>query len=108
MKKFLPAAFLIAFLSGCNSSSTNSTTAADPNSNPEPPTLGYSVVNVYPHDTAFFTEGLEFYNGQLFESSGSGNGEDQKPLYPSAFGVTSLKTGKVDKKVELNNNDYFG
>ena len=108
MKKILPAAFLIAFLAGCNSSSTNTTPAEDPNSNPEPPTLGYSVVNIYAHDTAFFTEGLEFYNGQLFESSGSGNGEDQKPLYPSAFGVTNLKTGKVDRKVELNNNTYFG
>jgi glutamine cyclotransferase len=75
----------------------------------EPPRIGFTVVNTYPHDTSFFTEGLEFHDGQLFESSGSGSsGKGEKPSYPSSFGVVNLKTGKVDKKVELDNNTYFG
>ena len=31
--------------------------------------LSYSVAATYPHDTSLFTEGLEFYKGQLLESS---------------------------------------
>jgi len=109
MKKFLCLAVLIAALAGCNNNPAPSTLPDEAGSaGAAPPILGYTVVNMYPHDTFFFTEGLEFYNGQLFESSGSGNGEDQKPLYASAFGVLDLKTGKVAKKVELNNTTYFG
>jgi glutamine cyclotransferase len=70
--------------------------------------LGYSVVGIHAHDTAFFTEGFEFHDGQLFESSGSGTSNDEKPLYASAFGILNMKTGKVEKKAELNNTQYFG
>jgi glutamine cyclotransferase len=33
-------------------------------------TLPYEVVGHYPHSTALFTQGLELFHGQLFESSG--------------------------------------
>lgn len=33
-------------------------------------TLPYDVVGHYPHSTALFTQGLELFHGQLFESSG--------------------------------------
>lgn len=69
------------------------------------PAIQYSVVNKYPHDTAYFTEGLEFYKGQLFESSG-GNA-DESP-YPSEMGISDLKTGKVTTKVQLDKTKYFG
>jgi len=107
MKKFLSLIVPVILLAGCN----NNNTSGSPDNgttDPAPPTLGYSVVNMYAHDTAFFTEGFEFHNGQLFESSGSGNGDDEKPKYPSAFGILDLKTGKVTKKAELNNTAYFG
>ena len=35
------------------------------------PEYGYQVVKSYPHDTDAFTEGLEFHNGYLYESTGS-------------------------------------
>jgi glutaminyl-peptide cyclotransferase len=70
-----------------------------------PATIQFSVVNKLPHDTTYFTEGLEFYNGQLFESSG-GNA-DESP-YPSEFGIVDMKTGKVDPKVKLDKTKYFG
>lgn len=74
-----------------------------------PPLIPHSVVNVYPHDTNYFTEGFEFHEGQLFEASGSGSATgDGDVLYPSAFGVVDLKTGKVDNKVTLDNKKYFG
>ena len=74
-------------------------------SEPAPALINYNVVNTYPHDTSFFTEGLEFYNGTLYESSG---GLHQETPHPSAFGAVDLKTGKVQKKVELDNKVFFG
>lgn len=38
-----------------------------------PPRYGYEVVAVYPHDTAAFTQGLEFRDGILLESTGREN-----------------------------------
>lgn len=110
MKKFLSACTAIALLAGCNNPNSSSSTDTPSTANPEPPRIGFTIVNTYPHDTTFFTEGLEFHEGQLFESSGAGNsgdGEDQ-PLYPSAFGILNLKTGKVDRKAELDNKAFFG
>lgn len=69
------------------------------------PVINYSVVNVYPHDTAYFTEGLEFYKGQLFESSG---GDNEASPFPSAVGILDLKTGKVATKIQLDRDLYFG
>jgi glutaminyl-peptide cyclotransferase len=74
----------------------------------EVPLIGFSVVNTYPHDTRFFTEGLEFHNGKLYESSGSGSSGGGRPDYPSALGVVDLATGKVDRKVQLDSLTYFG
>ena len=35
-----------------------------------PSNLVAEIVNTYPHNTGSFTQGLEFYNGKLFESTG--------------------------------------
>jgi glutamine cyclotransferase len=80
----------------------------DSNSTPGPkstPLIGFSVVNTYAHDTSYFTEGLEFYKGQLWESSGGNNAESP---YPSAAGIVDLSKGKVDSKVTLDAAVYFG
>jgi glutamine cyclotransferase len=69
------------------------------------PLINFSVMNVYPHDTTYFTEGLEFYKGQLFESSG---GDNEASPFPSAVGILNLKTGKVDTKIQLDKELYFG
>ena len=69
------------------------------------PLISYSLMNVYPHDTAYCTEGLEFYKGQLFESSG---GDNEASPFPSAVGILDLKTGKVNTKIQLDKELYFG
>ncbi|MEP6750206.1 MAG: glutaminyl-peptide cyclotransferase, partial [Bacteroidota bacterium] len=109
MRKILIPFACLLLLAACNSNTPDNNTVAG---NPEaaPPTIGYTVVNTYPHDTSFYTEGLEFYDGQLYEASGSGSADADggKPPYPSAFGIANLKTGKVDQKVTLDNKIYFG
>jgi glutamine cyclotransferase len=54
---------------------------------------GYEVVNLFPHDSGSFTQGLIFHDGALIESAGQ-------------YGVSSLRrveleTGKVLKKVAV-------
>jgi glutaminyl-peptide cyclotransferase len=68
-------------------------------------TLNYSVVATHPHDVTSFTEGLLVYEGNLYESSGS---PDELPQTKSLVGVVDLKTGAIDKKVELDKRRYFG
>ncbi|MBS1669319.1 MAG: glutaminyl-peptide cyclotransferase [Bacteroidetes bacterium] len=70
-----------------------------------PPTINYSVVNAYPHDTTAYTEGFLFHDGQLFESTGH---TDEVPSSRSMFGIVDLKTGHIQTKVEIDKNKYFG
>jgi len=61
--------------------------------------ISYSVVATYPHDTSSFTEGLLFYKGELFESTGLKG--------KSKLIKTDLKTGKAIKSINIGDN-YFG
>ncbi|MFN5932530.1 MAG: glutaminyl-peptide cyclotransferase, partial [Sphingobacteriales bacterium] len=73
MHKLLIIGLAITLYSCGNSDQSN-----DPASSDEPITSGipeatmlpYTVLNVFPHDTAAFTQGLEFYKGVLLESTG--------------------------------------
>lgn len=69
------------------------------------PTLSYSLVTSYPHDINSFTEGFLFYNNELYESTGATDG---LPQTRSLFGTVDLKTGKINTKVELDSEKYFG
>lgn len=59
----------------------------------------YKIVNTYPHDIEAYTQGLDFYKGHLYESTGQ-HGE-------SSLRKVDLETGKVLQKINLNRN-YFG
>src|SRR5436190_19097400 len=67
--------------------------------------ISFSVVAKYPHDTTAYTEGLLFHDGKLFESTGA---PSYLPQTRSAVGIVDLKTGKFDKKVEIDKSVYFG
>ena len=84
---------LSVFISGCKNSGNNS------------PIINYTVTNTFPHDTSSFTEGFLVHDGHLFESTGS-----PEPLVNtrSLIGIVDLKTGKIDKKVEIDKTKYFG
>ncbi|MDI9320311.1 MAG: glutaminyl-peptide cyclotransferase [Phycisphaerales bacterium] len=65
--------------------------------------INYQLVNTYSHDTNLFTEGFFIQDGQLYESTGSPD-----ETIKSMIGITDLKTGKFQKKIELDNKIYFG
>ncbi|RLD29421.1 MAG: glutaminyl-peptide cyclotransferase [Bacteroidetes bacterium] len=68
--------------------------------NSEPPKVyTYKIVNEYPHDITSYTQGLEFFNGELYESTGQ-HGE-------SKLRKVDYKTGEVLKNIDLAK-EYFG
>ena len=69
------------------------------------PAINYVVINVYPHDTTSFTEGLLIHDGKLYESTGS---PAELPQTKSLFGPIDLKTGIIKPKAELDRQKYFG
>lgn len=68
-------------------------------SNIVPKEMKYSVITSFPHLTTSFTEGLEFHNGDLYESTGE-NGKSQ-------LLKIDLKTGAALKSANLDQ-QYFG
>ncbi len=68
-------------------------------SNIVPEKLTYKTVNIYPHSKEYFTEGLEFHDGYLYEGTGE-NGA-------SGIYKVNLVSGKVVQSVDLNEK-YFG
>lgn len=62
------------------------------------PVYTYEVVRSWPHDTHAFTQGLVFYQGALYESTGR-NGA-------STLRRVELQTGRVLKKVDVDER-YF-
>ncbi len=67
--------------------------------NTAPKIYSYKIINIYTHDITSYTQGLEFYNDELYESTGQ-YGE-------SKLRKTDYKTGNVLKNVDLQKH-YFG
>ncbi len=64
-----------------------------------PTTIVPQLVNKYPHDTKAFTEGLEYHDGLLYESTGQyGESEVRK---------VDVKTGEVKQRIKMGES-YFG
>src|SRR5262245_38625615 len=63
------------------------------------PVFGYRVVHAYPHDPDAFTQGLQYFNGFLYEGTGL-NGQ-------SSIRKVKLETGEVLQKRNLAR-AYFG
>lgn len=68
-------------------------------SNIEPSIYRYKLINTYPHDKTSYTQGLEFYNGFLYETTGKKG--------KSVLRKIALKTGKVLQETKLDAK-YFG
>jgi glutamine cyclotransferase len=102
MKKYIIGAFILS--SGFISQSCKKDVEPPKQNPPQIATVpasvySYEVVNTYPHDTGAFTQGLEYYNGELYESTGL-NGK-------SSLRRVELTTGKVLQKIDIDK-QYFG
>jgi glutamine cyclotransferase len=98
MKTILKVLFIVILFASCKDN-TNSESQSTSGAIPTPATLSYSVLNVHPHDTNSFTEGLIWMNGSFLESTG-----EKKTSY---LLKVNLETGKREKIVKLGD-QYFG
>ncbi len=65
----------------------------------EPEVYTYEILNEYPHDREAFTQGLEFHNDTLYESTGKKG--------KSSLRKVDYRTGKVLDQIDLENT-FFG
>ena len=68
-------------------------------SNIKPIVYTYRILEEYPHDKNAYTQGLEFSNDTLYESTGQ--------YKQSSLRKTNFKTGEVIKNIALPDH-YFG
>ncbi|GGZ70966.1 glutaminyl-peptide cyclotransferase [Algibacter mikhailovii] len=64
-----------------------------------PKVYTYNIINEYPHDITSYTQGLEFYNDTLYESTGQ--------YKESKLRKVNYKSGEVLKNINLSD-EYFG
>jgi glutamine cyclotransferase len=64
-----------------------------------PKVYSFKIINEYPHDITSYTQGLEFFNDTLYESTGQ--------YKESKLRKVDYKTGKVIKSINLAD-EYFG
>jgi glutaminyl-peptide cyclotransferase len=105
MKKIVFSILLFAIISCKTKDRPEESNESGSETKTATPAINYAVTKVYPHDTTAFTEGLLVHDSQLYESTGSPNEMAQTK---SLFGPVDLKTGVINKKVELDKQKYFG
>jgi glutamine cyclotransferase len=71
----------------------NSDRPANTAANAPVPSYGYQIVNIWPHDSNAFTQGLILMDGKLLESTGQEG--------RSSLRSVELETGKILKKVDV-------
>ncbi len=99
--KDIPVILILTGLLACTGEKKNTPDGKDLDSL----LINYGVVATHPHDTTSYTEGLVFHDGKLYEATGS---PDDLQHTRSVVGPVDLSTGRIDKKVELDRNKYFG
>lgn len=101
MKQFLAVSLLFALIS-CNNNvpDKDEDLTIPSNGIAAPATLTYSVIAQHPHDTAAYTQGLELYNGKMYESTGD--------YVNSSIRITDWKTGNVFEKYMMGSDKIFG
>jgi glutaminyl-peptide cyclotransferase len=83
----------VLFTGGCGENHPTSGFNGSTATNSDLLVYTYDVVNVWPHDRSAFTQGLSYFGGELFESTGL-NGR-------SSLRRVDLKTGKVVAYVDV-------
>lgn len=99
MRSYLPLIILFFFVS-CGGNKQDATYDPDIAPPPPAPAISYSIVNQYPHDTGAYTQGLEWYQGKLLESTGD--------YENSSLRLVDLKSGKVESIHKMGKADVFG
>jgi glutaminyl-peptide cyclotransferase len=103
IRKLISVVVLVSFIS-CNNSSSSDYDRSLPmpkvNNIPAPAPIMFKVEAVYPHDSRAYTQGLEFYNGKLYEGTGEWG--------TSNLRMVDIKTGNIEKNYLIPDTSIFG
>ena len=104
MKQYILPAITILFFSCTNpdkDGNGGNTVITQPTTGiAAPVVIPAALIAEYPHDTSAFTEGLQIYNGKLYEGAGMEG--------KSFIQITDIKTGRVEKKYPVKDSTIFG
>lgn len=89
---------IVLMLASCNNEEIKTESSSNEPSLAAPQSISYTVVNAYPHDTAAFTQGLEWYGDVLLESTGLYGKSTLRQVVPM--------NGKSKKQIN-NDKDIF-
>lgn len=89
---------IVLMLASCNNEEIKTDSSSSETSLAAPQSISYTVVNAYPHDTAAFTQGLEWYGDVLIESTGLYGKSSLRQVVPT--------NGKSKKQIN-NEKDIF-
>ncbi len=101
--RYIPALIFLIIVNSCNS---NDGPVRDPDIEPAyvglppPKNITYSILAQHPHDTSAYTQGLQLFNGRLYEGTGD--------YETSSLRITDWKTGVVEKKHLMGSSKIFG
>ncbi len=104
MKKSIAIVFISTLFLACNNHSTDKD--QDPDIMPvtsgikAPEKINYTIISQFPHDTSAYTQGLEIFNGKMYEGTGD--------YETSSLRITNWKTGAVEKKHLMGSTEIFG
>lgn len=107
MKNFL-CIFCLVLLGSCNNGGEGSegtgidTSIIVPHKEgiAAPIKLSYNIIEEHPHDTSAYTQGLQLFNGKMYEGTGD--------FEASSLRITDYKTGKVEKIHKMGTSNIFG
>jgi glutamine cyclotransferase len=94
---------LIAVITSCGSNNNperDNDIATSHEEIPEPKKMNFNIISSYPHDTSAYTQGLELFNGKMYESTGD--------YVNSSIRITNFKNGSVEKKHLMGTDKIFG
>ncbi len=102
MKQLIALALAIILFSCNNNNETGEDSSIVPASSgiAAPQEMSYTIIAQYPHDTSAYTQGLQLYNGKMYE--GTGDFEN------SSLRITNPKTGAVEMKHMMGSQKIFG
>jgi glutamine cyclotransferase len=99
MKKIFFSFLILFVLAACKNNDSGGGNNNDDKNTHGPKGISYSIITTYPHDTSSFTEGILFYKGNLYESTGN--------YGKSRLIEVDFKTGTAIKSIDLDKK-YFG
>jgi glutamine cyclotransferase len=91
---------MISLFAACNNNDKPAEDENVGNGIPAPQPITFSIDTVLPHDPGAYTQGLQFYNGKLYE--GTGDYEN------SSLRIVDIKTGKPEKNYKMGSKEIFG